>query len=369
MSNNLDNSRLPRYRTGAPQIDRQLAELLDSAGITENRDQIFEIMAAALRLGTDGADRLDVKITNAAIREMRRAFRVFAPFRGIPKVTVFGSARTQPGQPGFELARSFAQEMAEAGWMVVSGAGPGIMAATIEGAGKERSLGVTIRLPFEPEESGLLFGDPKHASMKYFFTRKLMLIKESHAFVALPGGFGTLDETFELLTLLQTGKADMAPIVLLDPPGQPFWAELDSFIDSQLISRGLVSADDRCLYRVVSTTHEAVEEIKTFWSTYNSLRWVGDDLVLRLNRTLTDAEIDQLQRDHAPATTDGAGPRRSEPLPPEVADGDRLDLARLVLKLDRRNYAALRRLINDINRSADSDTATARNDAATEGRA
>ena len=346
---NTPKPRLPRYRTGHPELDRDLNSLLDAAEIQENRDQIFEIMAAALRLGADGADRLDVKITNAAIREMRQAFRVFAPYRGIPKVTVFGSARTQAGQPGFELARELAREMAAAGWMVVSGAGPGIMAATIEGAGKEHSLGVTIRLPFEPEESGLLFGDPKHASMKYFFTRKLMLIKESKAVVALPGGFGTLDETFELLTLLQTGKADMVPIVLMDPPQTPFWSELQKFIDNQLIGQGLVSPGDRQLYRIVTSAREAVAEIRQFWSSYNSLRWVGDDLVLRLNRPVGDSELAALQQRHAGLTTDGLGPRRTEPLADERIDNDKVDLPRLILKFDRRNYAGLRELIDEIN--------------------
>ena len=198
-------------------------------------------MAAALGLLTDHPDPLDLKIAAAAMTEMREAFAVFAPYRDVQKVTVFGSARTATHDPLYEQATLIAATLAERGWMVVTGAGPGIMQAAMEGAGREHSIGVAIRLPFEQGANPVIAGDDKYVSMRYFFTRKLMLVKESRAFVCLPGGFGTLDETFELLTLTQTGKGLPVPIVLLDPPDDPFWERIDEMIQDQLVDRGLVS--------------------------------------------------------------------------------------------------------------------------------
>ncbi|MGI9023002.1 MAG: LOG family protein, partial [Acidimicrobiales bacterium] len=205
-------ARTARSRSGDAQLDARLDELLDAAGATDDRDQLFEILVSAIRLAGDDSDRLDLKITNSALKEMRRAFRVFAPWRAVPKVTIFGSARTLPDDPLYSQTRELAAALAAAGWMIVTGAGPGIMAAGHEGAGRENSIGVNIRLPFEGPNS-FVGDDSKHVVMKYFFTRKLMLMKESAGFVVMPGGFGTLDEAFELLTLLQTGKAAPAPIV------------------------------------------------------------------------------------------------------------------------------------------------------------
>jgi SLOG cluster4 family len=185
--------RKPRYRTGSAELDAQINELLDAAGATEQRDLLFEILVTAVRLARDSADPLDLKITNAALKEMRNAFRAFAPYRDMPKVTIFGSARTRADDPLYEQARRIASTMAEEGWMILTGAGPGIMAAGMEGAGRAHSFGVSIRLPFEQAANPIIASDDKLVSMKYFFTRKLMLIKESKAFVCLPGGFGTLD--------------------------------------------------------------------------------------------------------------------------------------------------------------------------------
>src|SRR3954452_817112 len=232
-----------RYLTGDPELDRRLMEVLQAAGAERDVDQLFEILVSAVRLAGDDADRLDLKITNAALKEMRSAFKVFAPYRDVPKVTIFGSARTLPEDPLYHQTRELARVLAERGWMVVTGAGPGIMAAGVEGAGLDHALGVNIRLPFEQEQSDLIAGD-KLVSMKYFFTRKLMLMKESAGFVVLPGGFGTLDEMFELLTLLQTGKAAPAPIVLLDVPGGTYWQAWAQFIREELAKRGLVDEND-----------------------------------------------------------------------------------------------------------------------------
>src|SRR5213082_3605473 len=224
-----------RYRTGDPEIDERLNKLLDALDVRENRDQLKEILTSVALLADNETDRLNLKITNAAIKEMRLAFKVFEPYKDVPEVTMFGSARTLPDDPLYAQARDVAAALARNGWMVVTGAGPGIMAAGMEGAGRDMSLGVNIRLPFEQDASTFIAGDPKLVEMKYFFTRKLMLMKESDGFVVLPGGFGTLDEAFELLTLLQTGKAEPAPLVLLEVPGGTYWRAFESFLMEEVI--------------------------------------------------------------------------------------------------------------------------------------
>ncbi|HEX2063413.1 MAG TPA: TIGR00730 family Rossman fold protein [Acidimicrobiales bacterium] len=342
--------RLPRYRTGDADLDRRLVDLLDAAGATANRDQLFEIMAAAVRLARDGTDRLDLKITNAALRELRRAFQVFADYRSVPKLTIFGSARTLPDDPLYEQARRLATLVASAGWMVVTGGGPGIMAAGTEGAGRERSFGINIRLPFEQEANEILAGDPKLIEMRYFFTRKLMLVKESEGFVALPGGFGTLDEALELLVLAQTGKAEPVPIVLLDVPSEGgYWEAWERFVTDEVASRGMISPADRHLYRVTADAKEAADEILGFYRNYQSRRWVGDVLLLRLRHAPTPARLGELAEEFADICLDGTL-QVVEPMPVEVAEGDHLELARLAVPFDLVSYGRLRQLIDALNR-------------------
>jgi len=340
-------ARPTRLRSGDDLLDRRLDELLDAAGARHDRDQLFEILASAVRLAGDGAERLDLKITNSALKEMRRAFRVFAPWRDVPKVTIFGSARTRPDDPLYSQTRDLAAALAGAGWMIVTGAGPGIMAAGTEGAGPAHSLGVNIRLPFEGANA-FVGDDRKHVVMKYFFTRKLMLMKESAGFVVMPGGFGTLDEIFELLTLLQTGKAAPAPIVLLDVPGGGYWRAWENFIATEVVGRSLAGADDLLLVRITDDANTAVGEIFGFYRNYHSIRWVADRLVMRL-RTAPDAsELATLNRDFSDICVRGEI-KVSAPLPPEDADHDHLELARLVLEFDRTRYGRLRALIDALN--------------------
>ena len=340
--------RLPRYRTGDPDLDRRIVEILDAAGTTTNRDQLFEIFATAVRLAGDDAHRLDLKITNAALKELRYAFKVFEPYRRVPKVTMFGSARTLPDDPLYAQARTFAAAMAQRGWMVVTGAGPGIMAAGLEGAGRARSFGINIRLPFEQGANPFIGGDPKLIEMKYFFTRKLALMKESAGFVVLPGGFGTLDELLELLTLVQTGKALPAPIVCLEVPGGSYWARWQEFLDEVVLARGLVSPDDRHLVRITDDADAAVDELTGFYRNYHSLRYVGDVLVIRLRRSPTSDELNQLSRDFADICVEG-GIEATAALPVEVQDADHVDLPRVVLQFDRRQHGRLRELIDALN--------------------
>lgn len=339
--------RLPRYRTNSRELDQRLVELLDAVGATANRDQLFEILVTALRLAGDDADRLDLKITNAALKEMRYAFKVFAPYKDTPKVTMFGSARTLPDDPLYAQARSFAAQIAAEGWMVVTGAGPGIMAAGLEGAGRAMSFGITIRLPFE-QPSSFIAADPKLISMKYFFTRKLALMKESAAFVVLPGGFGTLDEVLEMLTLLQTGKAEPAPIVCLEVPGGGYWHGWRSFVQSEVATRGLISPEDDVLMYVTDDVGDAVAHIQAFYRNYHSIRYVGDVLVVRLQAVPTEAELDGLSEQFADICVEG-GIEASEPLPVEVADDDVIQLPRVVLQFDRTHHGRLRMLIDALN--------------------
>jgi uncharacterized protein (TIGR00730 family) len=338
-----------RATTGDEALDAKLIELLDEAGATANRDLLFEILQSAVGIAGDGVDRLDTKITNAALKEMRAAFRAFAPYHDVPKVTIFGSARTLPDDPSYVHARELAHRMAAEGWMVVTGAGPGIMAAGLEGAGREHAFGVSIRLPFETSANAFIAGDQKLISMRYFFTRKLMLMKESKGFISLPGGFGTLDETFELLTLIQTGKADPAPIVLLDEPGGTFWSGFDRFVRQEVASRHLVDEDDLDLYLLTNDVEAAATEVLTFTRSYHSLRWVGDRLVVRLRHAPTDDELADLQARFGPIATDGRI-ERTAALPPEVKDADEVDLPRIVLRYNGFAAGELRRLINALNR-------------------
>ncbi|HZQ27564.1 MAG TPA: TIGR00730 family Rossman fold protein [Acidimicrobiales bacterium] len=341
--------RLPRYRTNNSEVDRKLVELLDAVGATDNRDQLFEILTSGLLLATDRADRLDLKITNAALKEMRNAFNVFGPYREVPKVTMFGSARTLPDDPLYSQARDLAAAMADRGWMVVTGAGPGIMAAGLEGAGRDKSFGINIRLPFEQSANEFILGDPKLVEMKYFFTRKLMLMKESDGFVCLPGGFGTLDETLELLTLVQTGKALPAPIVLLEVPQGTYWKAWADFLENEVAPRGLISPDDSVLYRITDDVREATDEIINFYRNYHSIRYVGDLLVIRLRAQPTPDEVAELDREFSAICVEG-GIQAIGPTPPELHGNDHPELARLALRFDRVHHGRLRQLIDAINR-------------------
>jgi uncharacterized protein (TIGR00730 family) len=343
--------RLPRYRTGNPELDAAIAELVTRAGATGQVDLVFEMIVSALRMARDGAARGDFKIANSALKEMRYAFHVFAPYRGQRKVAIFGSARTMPEDPLYEQARAFAAAMAERDWMVITGAGPGIMSAGIEGAGTENSFGVNIRLPFEASTSQFIADDPKLINFRYFFTRKLSFIKESHGFVLLPGGFGTMDEAFELLTLVQTGKSHPAPVVLLEVPGGTYWASWKRFVEDELLVRRLISPDDLGLVHVTADVDDAVREIEGFYSNYHSIRFVDRALIVRLHRLPSDEELERLNEDFADIVT--AGHIEPAPASPaEVADHDHVELARLRLRFDRTHWARLRKLIDALNHPA-----------------
>ncbi len=275
--------KLPRYRTGDPELDEEIAKLVALLGGGRSDDLIFELIASAVRLARDGASRGDLKVANTTLKELRYAFYVFAPYRAARKAAIFGSARTRPDDPLYDQARRLAAALAEREWMIITGAGPGIMTAGIEGAGVESAFGVTIRLPFEATTSEFLEGDPKLVNFRYFFTRKLTFVKESDGFALLPGGYGTLDEAFETLTLIQTGKAQPAPIVLLDVPGGTYWTKWLEFVEAELAEREYISSEDLKLVYVTDDVDAAVDELTGFYANYHSLRFVEGELVLRVH--------------------------------------------------------------------------------------
>ena len=329
-------------------MDQLLNQLLDELGVDANRDQLYDMLLSIVRLAEGHAERLDMKIANAALKEMRQGFEVFAPYRDVRKVTLFGSARTQPEDPLYTQARDLASRLAGLGWSTVTGAGPGIMAAGLEGAGPEHSFGINIRLPFEQEPNQFIASDPKLVSMKYFFTRKLLLVKESDGYAVLPGGFGTLDETFELLTLLQTGKAMPAPVVLLDDPGGGYWQAWSGFLEDEVATRGLIASQDTSLFLVTDDVSAAAEEIVGFYRNYHSLRWVGNRLVIRLRHRPEEAEVAALSQEFSEVLVRGSIEVLDGPLAPEQLDYPELD--RIALAFDRHSYSDLRRLIDALNR-------------------
>ena len=333
-------------------VVEQAQQLVDELGGPVDRRMAVELLVAALGLLADEPDPLDLKIAAAAMTEMREAFSVFAPYRDVQKVTVFGSARTATHDPVYEQATLIASTLAARGWMVVTGAGPGIMQAAMEGAGRDHSIGVAIRLPFEQAANPVIAGDEKYVSMRYFFTRKLMLVKESRAFVCLPGGFGTLDETFELLTLTQTGKGLPVPIVLLDPPDDPFWEHIDELIQDQLVERGLVSPADRRLYLVTNSCDEAAAEIDRFYANYHSIRYVGDHLVLRLRHAPTDAQLTELNDQFAHLVARGRI-ERTGPFDIERRHDDHVELPRIRMIFRKHRSGDLRALIDAVNEMVD----------------
>jgi uncharacterized protein (TIGR00730 family) len=341
--------KLPRYRTGDDDLDRAIAELVEkSEGDPDNQDLVFELIASAFRLARDRADRGDFKMANAALKEMRYTFHVFAPYRDGRKVAIFGSARTQPDDPLYDQTRRFAAAIAERDWMVITGAGPGIMQAGAEGAGPERAIGISIQLPFEEAPSDILAGGERLVAMKYFFTRKLAFIKEADAFVLLPGGFGTLDEAFELLTLLQTGKAQLGPVVLLDVPGGTYWTHWRGFVEHELESRVYVSPSDLDLVFITDDVNAAVDAVTGFFANYHSQRFVGGRLVLRLQRAPDDEVLRELTEEYSDIVARGAI-ERVDASPVELADDDCVDLDRVALWFDRYGWARLRTLIDRLN--------------------
>jgi uncharacterized protein (TIGR00730 family) len=345
------------YTTGRGDLDHLVNEIVIALKDTlaeatppirgADLDETREVITSALRLVLQRANRAELKLVNAALKEFAYSFRVFAPYRDMPKVTIFGSARVLPGDSSYIAARDFARAIADKGWMVITGAGFGIMAAGHEGAGAEHSFGANIRLPSLNPANVYIAKDGKLINFKYFFTRKVTFIKESNAFVLLPGGWGTMDEAFELLTLMQTGKSDLHPVVLLEPDGSDYWDEWFAFVREQLVARDYLLESDLALFCIARTPEAAVEEIERFYRNYESARFVGDRLVLRLKRAPDDATLERLNRDFADLLMHDAF-EVIGPTPPEVREHDSLESQRLAF-FPNHAYGRIRQLIDALN--------------------
>jgi hypothetical protein len=339
-----------RYEVRRAGLDLRIGELLAEAerefGGHEGAEQLRQILVSAMGLWRDRASTGELRLINAALKELRHAFRVFAPYRHLRKVAVFGSARTPEEHPDWRQAREFAERITARGWMVITGGGHGIMGAAQGGAGSDASFGVNIRLPFEQRANETIAADPKLINFRYFFTRKVTFVKEAHAIALFPGGFGTHDEGYEALTLIQTGKSELLPVVFVDAPGASYWREWAAYLDSHLRARGMIEDDDLRLFRITDSVDEAIDEITGFYRNYHSARWVRERLVLRVRRAPDEREQAELGREFADIL--GAGGIEVGPTLPEER-GDLPDLPRVVLRFDRRRYGRLRLLVDRLN--------------------
>ena len=338
-----------RQWTVAAPFDARVRELVREWGAS-SPELIEEMIVTALKIARDQMSVADLKLINRSVKEMRYAAKVFAPFQRFRKVAVFGSARTLPSAPEFKVAEDFGREMVAHNYMVITGGGDGIMGAAQRGAGRKHSFGLNIRLPFEQRANETIEGDPKLINLNYFFTRKLNFVKETHAFALFPGGFGTLDETFEVLTLMQTGKTRIIPVVLLDRADGIYWETWMKFLTKRLLKYGFISQDDFCFLKIAQNVGEAVAEILQFYKLYHSMRWVGEKLVIRINHPLAKKAIVDLNAKFADMLRTGEILQRSA-LRQEKDEPEIWDLPRLILTPYRRSFGRFRQLIDAINSS------------------
>jgi len=332
-----------------PELKRRIQELIDYKHGGHNQESVADIIENALKLLKDVQDSGDVRVIQTSLRELRYAFKLFAPYAHVRKVTMFGSARTQPSRPEYQQAVEFGRKIAAAGFMVITGAGPGIMQAGHEGAGPDMSFGVNIRLPWDQGANPVIREDSKLIHFKYFFTRKLIFIREADAIALFPGGFGTMDEGYEALTLMQTGKCQLMPLVLIDRPGGAFWKTWDKQVREHLLRDELISPDDLNLYQITDDTDHAVKMITRFYRNFHSSRFVKDLFVIRLKHAPSDSALAAMNEDFAGINL-GLPIKRIEPTRDEVADKDHVDLPRIAFQFNRRDYGRLRQLIDVLNR-------------------
>jgi hypothetical protein len=344
-----------KQSTLGPEWDARVRQLVANFGAPKSPELIEEIIITALKMAQDKMGTGDLKLMTRSIKEMRYAAKIFAPYRQIRKVCIFGSARTPPDDPEFKLAEEFARQITAHNYMLITGGGDGIMGAAQSGAGRERSFGLNIRLPFEQRANATILGDSKLINFNYFFTRKLNFVKETHAFALFPGGFGTLDEGFETLTLMQTGKARVIPVVLLDKPDGTYWETWMRFLTDHLLKLGFVSPDDLHFFKVTHRVDEAVNDILQFYKNYNSSRWVGDQLAIRILKRITARALAELNREFADLVRAGHITQGSA-LDPEKNEPEIWDLPRLVLEPHRHSFGRFRQLIDAINLAETQDS-------------
>jgi uncharacterized protein (TIGR00730 family) len=316
---------------------------------TDFSDDFAEMIASLYRLSQQDVTSSDMVLFKRSMAELRYAQNIFAPYRGTPKICIFGSARTRPPAPIFQCATDFARLMTESGYMTITGAGDGIMGAAQAGAGAEKSFGLNIMLPFEQHANEVIRHDPKLITFRYFFTRKLTFLREASAVAAFPGGFGTLDEALEVLTLMQTGKARLIPLVLVDEPGGKFWKNFVHYVSEHLMADKLISPEDFNLFKLTDSIEEARREILKFYSNFHSYRFVGPYLVIRLQRALSEEKLDHLQKEFLSIFSPPGEMFQRDALPQEAAETEIAHLPRLCLTFNRIHFGFLRSLIDRVN--------------------
>ncbi|MGA2782606.1 MAG: TIGR00730 family Rossman fold protein [Smithella sp.] len=330
-------------------IDEIIEQLMKTADGIRRPKYVHEMIIASLKAGQEDDKSADLKLMNTTLKEMRFTSKVFGPYQNIRKVTVFGSARTQPGDQLYEMAKLFGKKLAETGYMVITGGGEGIMQAINEGAGSEHSFGVNIRLPFEEKPNSIIEGNPRLIMYKYFFNRKVAFLKESDAVALFPGGFGTLDEAMETLTLLQTGKRNPMPLVLVDDPECSYWSQMIKLFEEELLARNYIHPSDFALFERVCSVDDAVEKIHRFYRRYHSIRYLHGQIVIRLTSQLNPEDIGKLIDQFHDILSPGGSITASGALKDEMDDVDLIHLPRLVIDFNRRYFGRLRNLIDSIN--------------------
>ncbi|HTM08834.1 MAG TPA: TIGR00730 family Rossman fold protein [Verrucomicrobiae bacterium] len=336
-----------RKRLTLNDLVHEVEEWLKQEPTSANRDLLAELLYLVLDLAKRDLDRGDLKVLVRSLREMRRAFRLFAPYRSVRKVSIFGSARVPESDPYYTLAVEFSHRIVEEGFMVITGAGEGIMQAGHEGAGRAKSIGVNIKLPFEQVPNRFIQGDAKHMPFHFFFTRKVMFVKEGDAFVFFPGGFGTHDEAVEVLTLTQTGKSQIVPIVMVDLPGRTYWIDWLDFVKQRLLADGYISEEDLSFFRIVDSSEAAVAEIRRFYRNFHSYRYVKRELVMRLLESPSPALLRALNENFRDILTGEI--RETPPLEEEKDDPAALSYPRVLVPFNRRNFGRLRQMIDVVN--------------------
>lgn len=335
-------------KTGVESIETEVTKLVKNLPTLKHEKWIKRSLSTIVSMASEELDRLDWKILAASLQDMEKGFEIFYPYRHIRKITIFGSARTSPEASEYQMAVNFARRITQQGFMVMTGAGGGIMQAGNEGAGAEKSFGLNIQLPFETKTNPFIEGEEKLINFKYFFTRKLFFLRESDALALFPGGFGTLDEAFESLTLTQTGKYGPAPLVLIDCPGGNYWHDWNDFIHKQLLRRGLISPEDPSLYSITDNLEEACQAIANFYRIYHSSRYVGEKLIIRLNSELSESDVEFLNQEFSDILTMGRI-EKSKVLPEESGD-ETADLPRLVMHFNQKDTGRLYQMIGQINK-------------------
>jgi hypothetical protein len=337
------------YKGDNGPLDGAIARLFELAGGIRRPEIIREMIITSLKAGQEDDGGGDLKLMSASAKEMRFTAKVFRPYNHVKKVTVFGSARTRQDEKVYALARRLGERLAQSGYMVITGGGPGIMQAIHEGAGPESSFGVNIRLPFEQKANPVIEGDAKSINYKYFFNRKVAFLKECDAIAVFPGGFGTLDEGLEALTLVQTGKRNPVPILLVEEPGGTYWERWIAFVKKELLGQGYIGPSDLALFERVDSVDDALERISRFYLRYHSLRYLGDVLVIRMTSALDTRTVEELKLEFTDILRPGGGMVLSGALPEEGDEPDILHLPRLVLDFRREDFGRLRQLIDAVN--------------------